>query len=341
MGNSSAKSTLTQEQQDIKYLGDRFPYGDDELFRLYHAYQAIRLSEDNISFLSDLAVHCIVLSPRDDDQEKLLALREQQAILMSVVEEKILPPDFGKRLEEVAFIKLQRVMQPKADEEDEYTRLARLEQFFHGAANAGRRGGRAALGTLFQCCVQGVDDPDDSSHLVHRDGNEFMANASKVLDVAYRLSLASAFLSADENMQNFIPSPEASQTKVMESLARSMLDFSKRKQIRASEFGSLTEEQEEQLEQGLVSKFDFLEWSEATAPLLSSTLPTFLHCIFFPDRPPPPSRTSFIFPSLPSESAFFHDPAAPMLFVFASMSSSLGGAVSAVVVMTTQSHRVH
>ena len=107
MGNS-ATTSLTQEQEDIKHLGDRFPYGDDELYRLYHAYQSIRQSEQSVSFLSDLAVHCTVLPPREqDDVEKLEALREQQAMLMAVVEEKILPPGFGDRFKRVAFVKLE------------------------------------------------------------------------------------------------------------------------------------------------------------------------------------------------------------------------------------------
>lgn len=331
MGNKSTTPNLSAEQQDIKYLGDRFPYGDDELLRLYRAYQAIRLSEERISFLSDLAVHCTVLSPaeqkQEDAEQKLAKLREQQAMLMSIVEEKILPPWFGSRFESIAFVKLQQAVESNG-EEDEYSRLARLEKYFDGAANGTRRGGRAALGTLFQCCVDDVDDPDDSTHLVHNDGSEFMAYARKVLDLAYRLSLAAAFLSADEDMQNFIPSPDCSQNKVMESLARSLLEFTRRKKNRPSQFGAPTEAEEEELNEGFVSKMDFLEWSEATSPLLSSILPTFMHCIFFPEKPYPPSRTPFIFPIIPSESAFFHDPASPMLFAFAGMSSSLGGSVS-------------
>lgn len=329
MGNSSTKSpNLTPEQKDIQYLGDRFPYGDDELYRLYHAYQAIHLSENRVSFLSDLAVHCTVLPPREkDDIEKLDVLREQQAMLMSVVEEKILPPDFGARFERVAFVNLHQV--ELEEDEDEYTRLARIEKWFDGAANGTRRGGRAALGTLFQCCVDISDDGfDDSSHLVHKDGSEYMATASDVLDLAYRLSLAAAFLTADENMQNFIPSPDSSKSQVMESLVHSTLEFVRRRKVRSSEFGSLTEAEEKELEEGLVSKMDFLEWSESTTPLLASVLPTFMHCIFFPEKPYPPSRTPFIFPIIPSESAFFFDPASPMLFAFASMSSSLGGSVS-------------
>lgn len=329
MGSSTSKPALTQEQEDVKYLGDRFPYGDDELYRLYRAYQAIRQTEKSVSFLSDLAAHCTVLPPREEDSEKLEALQEQQATLMTVVEEKILPPDFGEKFKRVAFVKLEHAVE-SSEQEDEYARIAKLEKFFEGASNGTRRGGRAALGTLFQCCVEDVGDIDDSSHLVHRDGSEFMANANQVLDLAYRLSLAAAFLSADENMQNFIPSPGACQNEVIESLTRSMLDFVRRKKVRASEFGSLTETAEKELILGLVSKMDFLEWSEATAPLLSSTLPTFMHNIFFPEKSYPPSRTPFVFPIIPSESAFFHDPASPMLFAFASMSSSLGGSVSTV-----------
>lgn len=326
MGNSATKSSLTQEQEDIKYLGDRFPYGDDELYRLYRAYQAMHQAEQSVSFLSDLAIHCTVLSPREqDNRERLEALGEQQGMLMAVVEEKILPPDFGDRFKRVAFVKLECYSMESSKQEDEYSRISKLEKFFDGATSATRRGGRAALGTLFQCCVEDVDDPDDSSHLVHRDGSEFKAKASKVLDLAYRLSLAAAFLSADENMQNFIPPPNASQNEILKSLVRSMLEFQKRKKIRASEFGSLTETEEQEMEMGLVSKMDFLEWSEATAPLLASTLPTFMHNVFFPEKSYPPSRTAFVFPVIPSESAFFHDPASPMLFAFASMSSSLGG----------------
>ena len=330
MGNGASKnSSLTPEQEDIKYLGERYPYGDDELYRLYRMYQAVLKSEERLSFLADLAVHCIVLPRGEDDPEKLASLREQQAMLMNVVEEKILPPGFGSHLERVAFVKLEPVIvQSNGEHEDEYSRKAKLEKFFDGAANTGRRGGRAALGTLFQCCVQDIDDPDDSRHLVHRDGSEYMASAIQVLDLAYRMSLSAAFLSADENMQNYIPSPDSAKDEVMESLARSMLEFVRRKKMRASQLGSLTEAEEKELELGLVSKFDFLEWSEATAPLLSSILPTFMHCVFFPDRNYPPSRTPFVFPKIPSESAFFHNPSSPMLFAFACMSSSLGGSVS-------------
>ena len=42
MGNStSAEKSLTQEQKDIRYLGDRMPFGDAELRRLCRCYTAV------------------------------------------------------------------------------------------------------------------------------------------------------------------------------------------------------------------------------------------------------------------------------------------------------------
>lgn len=327
---SSKKPTLTLEQEDIKKLGDRFPFGDDELLRLYRAYQSFCQSDGEVSLLSDFAVHCTVLPPGEEDPDgsKLKELQEERLMLMTVVESKILPEGFSSRLEEAAFLRLQEFKEA-VDKQDEYTRVVRLEKFFDGVASGGRRSGRVALGTLFQCFVDGPTRIEsDSSHLVHRDGNEIMAHASTVLDAAFRLSLAVAFLRANENMGDFIPSPDASNNKVMEALCHSLMEHVKRKKIRDSPNGSLEDADEADLQNGLVSKMDFIDWSELNAPLLSSTLPSLMHEVFFPDRPYPPSRTPFVFPRIAAESAFFNHPASPLLFSFATLSSSLGGAVS-------------
>ena len=330
MGNGPTKPALTQEQEDIKHLGDRFPFGDDELVRLYRCYQAIEPSPAKRgSFLSECAVYCTRLPPSepDPDGSLLKALQEERLLLMKAVESKILPKGFGNRLEEVVFLRPQDTAQQSkgnTEEQDDYTRLARLEKFFDGAATCSRRGGRATLGTVFQCCVNGIDHPLDTRDLVHTDGNEIVADVNTVLDLTYRLALASAFLSAGEDMGDFIPSPEASKHKVMEALSRSTVEHVKKKKLRENPYGG-TNEEDPNLKQGLVTKMDFLEWSESNAPLLSSTLPTFMHFVFFPDRPYPPSRTPFVFPRIPSESAFFNDPSSPLLFTFSSMSSSLAG----------------
>ena len=114
----------------------------------------------------------------------------------------------------------------------------------------------------------------------------------------------------------------------MEALCHSLMEHVKSKKIRDSPNGTLEDSDEADLQNGVVSKMDFIDWSELHSPLLSSTLPSLMHEVFFPDRPYPPSRTPFLFPSISSESAFFNHPASPLLFSFASMSSSLGGAVS-------------
>jgi hypothetical protein len=329
MGSGTSRPALTLEQEDIKHLGDRYPFGDDELSRLYRAYQAFCQSEKGVSLLSDFAGLCTVLPPGEEDPDgsKLKQLQDERSMLMSVVENKILPEAFSEKLEDAAFSRLQELKEVP-DEKDEYTRVARLEKFLDGVANAGRLGGRKALGTLFQCFVDCAEHPWDSSHLVHKDGNEIMAYASPILDAAFRLSLAVAFLRDSENMEDFIPSPDVSSDRVMKALCQSLMAHVKRKKIRESPYGTPEAADESDLQNGLVSKMDFIEWSELNAPLLSSTLPSLMHEVFFPDRPYPPSRTPFNFPKIQAESAFFDDSTSPLLFSFASMSSSLGGAVS-------------
>ncbi len=71
----------------------------------------------------------------------------------------------------------------------------------------------------------------------------------------------------------------------------------------------------------------FMTWAESNAPCISATMETFIHRIFFMDKPYPPSRTEFMFPLLKSQhSAFFQSKkSSPLLFTLASMSPSLGG----------------
>jgi hypothetical protein len=112
----------------------------------------------------------------------------------------------------------------------------------------------------------------------------------------------------------------------MKALRQSVIDYCRRKRVRESPFGEI--ENSESLENGFIQKMEFMEWSEANAPLLPSAMATFIHFIFFSETPYPPSRTAFDFPKLPEESAFFHSASSTMLFSFACMSSALGGSVS-------------
>jgi hypothetical protein len=336
MGNSSGKPDLTHEQSDIKYLGDRFPFGDSELLRLYRCYVALqqRPPDEKTTFLRDWAVSGIVLAPGEaNDSDNLQALREKRSIQMQIVESEILPAGFGEKLERVAFLRpADRKSSPaEQQEEDEYTRMARLDTFFDGLANCGSRGGRAALGTLFQACVEGDTHPASSKDLVDKDGNEIKARVIDVLNLAYRMSLATAFLRASEDDQEgLLPDNAASsssaasaESMALNSLASSCVDHVCRQRIRRSV--AVDDMDDSDLDLGYCSKMDFLEWSEATAPLLSTILPTFMHGLLFPEKPYPPSRTPFAFPRLNHESAFFSKSNSTMLFSFASMSKSLGG----------------
>ncbi len=90
---------------------------------------------------------------------------------------------------------------------------------------------------------------------------------------------------------------------------------------------SLIQKIGEEDDKNLVSLEAFIEWVESNAPCLAATLETFIHHIFFPDKAYPPSRLEFIFPSLRGQqSAYFKSASSPLLFTFAAMSSSLGGA---------------
>ena len=340
-------NSLSREQQDIQHLGSRYPFGDGELWKLYRIFHEKRDRLPEVSFLSEWAAACTILKPDEprgeDPTEDLKRLREEKLMLMQVVENKILPPDFGRKLETAAFSlseddggigggvgastvsetdqqRLQRV---------EETRLARLEKFFDGASNVGRRGGRKALGVLFDCCVvqkNGHGQP----------GEENLAPAKDLLELGYRLTLASEFLEAaskDEPMGGWIPPEKANQAS-LEALGKSLLDFVRKKRSRFN-YGGTPPSDSAALDEGLVTKIDFQEWSESVTPVLPSSLATLMHHIFFPEKPYPPSRTPFSFPKLDSDSVFFAEPTSPLLFSFSCMSKSLGGTVRFVVTMET------
>jgi len=334
MGSSSSKPELTPAQQDIKHLGDRYPFGDDELWRIYKCFQQIRGSSERVSFLSDWAVHCTSLpkeqAARDESEKILQDIKEERLMLIKVVETKILPIGFGNRLEKVAFVSSEDIIDYEeisalpADDLDKTTQMMKLEKFFNGLSNCGRHGGREAMAVLFACFAQRpspAPPPGCSTQM------EDVADVKDLLNITYRLALAAAFFQAakrDEgDMGQFIPPDDISDAPAMKALRQSVIDYCRRKRVRESPFGEI--ENSESLENGFIQKMEFMEWSEANAPLLPSAMATFIHFIFFSETPYPPSRTAFDFPKLPEESAFFHSASSTMLFSFACMSSALGG----------------
>jgi hypothetical protein len=240
MGNSTTKE-LTPVQKDIKYLGDRFPFGDKELHNLYEAYHAIAERKSFPSFLQDWSVEC---SGEDAKQER--------EILIQVIESKILPPGLGNRLFETAFVapgdaSVYSSNSNNADASmDEHTRISRLEAIFQGISNSGRRGAKESLKVLFGLCTK-------------KNNN---IQAYEFVSIGYRLALASAFLKAaaigedDEvDMSVFIPAQDDDETQ-LQALANSILARAK---DRRRAFTNESDEQEE----GWVDMEDILEWSDA------------------------------------------------------------------------------
>lgn len=131
MGNTNSKRRAarrkgrrtkpTMERRTrIQYLGDRYPFGDEEILRLYRCQTYLRSARHSRrSFLSDWAVYASTLppSPNDDvmDYEvqsedsivrkyNSVDVRAERACAMGIVEGRILPSGFGRRLERSLFL---------------------------------------------------------------------------------------------------------------------------------------------------------------------------------------------------------------------------------------------
>ena len=249
------------------------------------------------------------------------------------------------------------------DDEDEYTRMARLEKFFEGLANGTRRDRKTVTKCLIRCCTQHPapadnDDDDDGSPAAvdvsdfayggnrtnnnDDDGknNKTYIEPMELINLGYRVCIAAAFLKDasegddddddddDENDEEqkefgrFLPPDESESRPGLIALSNSLAALaSKRKQrrLRSNEPTDTLAE--------LVEEDDIFEWVEQVAPMFGAILPTFLHCIFFPNKRAPPTRTSFDYPRISQESQVFPSSTSPMLFSFGCMSPALGGEV--------------
>jgi hypothetical protein len=295
-----------------------------------------------------------LLTPALDD-EHVLDTRKRIKYILSVIEERVLPPDFGRTLYERYFALL--TPSPSMTEYDQDSPMEaqkkiawkRLEKFINGASEASRRGSRKALTCIFKCCADDVSS------------NE--AKAKVLLDCVYRLSLACAIYSRYmANQEEILQEKRRLLLKEMDRINETQQDETEDevKEIPIFDPSTLfpleiddflvnsllnhaakddnigmttsipsvdTEKGNAGNNDGKVSLGAFLDWAEATAPCMSSCLETFMHLVLFPDKAYPPSRSEFIFPNLRGQhSAFFRKEASPLLFSFAAMSPSLGGA---------------
>ena len=368
----------------VKSVGDKYPFGDDEILRIarclaYLRHTTVALSDDvvNYSFLSNWAVHASTLPPAaftssngesnrapylnllqvdenlinhnisESDKEKRIKIRDK----MLQIEECILPPSFGQKLEETVFA----LLTPTMTSSDNFSSIdnssfleddlamQRLEIFLNGLSDSSRRGSRKALSVIFNCCVTNT----------FKSASQMTARASDLLNLSYRLALASMILSGKIHRQqeqnedkddNTEPNNDAQGEQydieayypkdIDQSLVESLLAFSKQYSSNLSpaymsnNFANHNEGESNDAneESEVVSLEAFTAWTESYVPALSATLETFIHYIFFADKPHPPSRIEFMFPCLRGQnSAFFKSSASPLLFSFAAMSPSLGG----------------
>jgi len=267
MGNS-APAPLTVEQEDLKFLGERYPFGDAEFRHLYRAYQQWLLVSSQSQqqqqrnrcacFLFDWGVHC----------------GYAPAQLETVVDE-LLPPQFGNALFRAAFCapgdvntvyhnNNNNTISSSASSNnnddgpaaaapaaapapvDEYTRRARLEQFFEGLAGSSRRGAKAALTVLFrttqqqqqqQQCLLQQHAAATAEHQQQQDNEqpspendtarttsinnipEDRVSAHTFVEIGYRLSLAVAYLQKAKEQEQQQQSPEKEGDSHVDKLA--------------------------------------------------------------------------------------------------------------------------
>jgi len=379
---ASASVEKTRLQQDIEYLGDRMPFGDAELLQVYRVYQKLRqkfrendgdANSKTSSFLNDVGALSASESlgkPRrrspnpptpeeiaKQEQERA-SLLEERFYLLEAVELKILPLGFGNKLYTTSFMDSSKASEygeqvspsPIGEEEDEYTRMAKLEKFFEGLANGTRRDRKTVTSCLIRCCTQHPPPAESTETSNNQFANDFAyggytANPAtkkiennfidpmELIDIGYRLCLAAAFLKEasvgksseddenDQDMGRFLPSdnPKALNPG-LKALSNSLASMATRRKQRMYHSTSPSDELAE-----LVEPEDVYEWVERVAPMFGSILPTFLHALFFPNKAAPPTRSSFDYPRISQESTLFPTNSSPLLFSFGCMSPALGG----------------
>ena len=225
MGTSSSTPQQTPEQLDLAFLGERFPYGDEELRHLYEAYQSLlsKHPHNGPSFFQEWFVACA--PPEKNAQQhqqhqqrqssrllkpSSLTLQDRQ-VIMEMMEEHILGSrDLGNTLFQVACLlpgepnwyhnaetNNQQNTSPDT-ETDEFTRRAKLEQFMEGFSNMGRRGAKQALTVLFNAVhareQQSQQPKQNNPSTSTTNSTEKTISAHLFMEWGYRLALANAFL---------------------------------------------------------------------------------------------------------------------------------------------------
>ena len=280
---TTPKNPYAELKEQVSRLGDRNPFGDDEILRLSRcmAYLTAANNADVVArdkkaasykeinpncWLTDLAVFCSTLPPANfsldhenpyDDLLKLdpvllqtvspemLGERKKIKHILTIIEENVLPKEFGLILKEKLFAlpsHASNMTNYDKDSPDAARRTIawkRLEVFIDGASETSRRGSRKALTCVFKCCAS----DDDSRY----------ANAKKLMDCFYRLALACAIYS--RYMTNQIQMQDQKERLVLIEVQRLSAQQEREKRIKCGELDENQEEEEDE-EEPIIPPFD-------------------------------------------------------------------------------------
>ena len=112
MGITSSSATASTEdsplRRDLKYLGDRMPFGDGDLYHVYQIYQHFHEKQNNnLSFVSQVGVSSRRLWAEQQQQRNpgkstsvssLEGNLNEYQMLLQAMEKRILPTGFGLSL---------------------------------------------------------------------------------------------------------------------------------------------------------------------------------------------------------------------------------------------------
>lgn len=166
-----------------------------------------------------------------------------------------------------------------------------LERFLEGVADCGQRGRKEALRVIWDCCSCFEDKIE----------------SSKIIDLCYRLSVAADVIILPEaDAKCIVAKLESEHDSACLALERSLAQAG---------------------EGGCVTKETFFNWAETMAPMISTTLSTFMHNLLFHGKWIK-HRLNFVLfqrPKLDQHSDIFEASHHPNLFALACTSPSLGG----------------
>ena len=311
---SSSSSGNANEQALVRSLGDRYPLGDDELRKWCWCYIPLSRSSPPplscSSSLNSLSVWSTIYHKPGPEVSTFHALQERiefstkvsQAI--SVIEQHIFPPGLSSRIVNGLGI-TSSLSQPKSSQPQssfpkssssneeilawEYSYYSiqsltnefatsgsvsyELQDFIEGiSCSCGRRGSRSSLTKLFN--LASSNDQGNKS-----------VDASELIDIAYRLTVATSYLvrvagtNNDEDWKSYYVPNDPNKIK---SMVESLLNSAKKQRDREGSYGysSYSYTMAATNSGSSVSIDEFIEWAEQTVPMMASSLSTFLHVLF-------------------------------------------------------------